>query len=1483
METDLLIVTVTKVETTSVFEVFRAATGKDANPIPIGDKTYHDLGTVNGTRTCLVQSEMGAGGLGSALQTVQKGIEALTPDAVVMVGIAFGVNDKKQAIGDILVARQLIPYDFQKVSTKKSGEGVIDNVILRDDRPHCSLWLFDTFRSAELYWKGQTVHVGSVLTGEKLIDNLEFRNELLELAPEAIGGEMEGRGLYVACQDKKVDWILVKAISDWGDGHKSRNKKKYQELAGRNAAEFVLHVLQKVGLRKGTPQIKEAIQSPSIQVQPNESRKKPTLRFTQNLEGEDHYRVDISIDDDDGSHQSTPVNFEFKFDDSDRADIRWYLEDYLQYPLDPAPKIAERVEKRMSELGNDLFNLLFKSTQASRLWAKIEDKLDDTRVEIVTDVKGAVALPWELLRDPQTDSTIALRANSFVRAHYSAARKAERAQATDKVRILLVICRPGGREDVPFRSVASRLLKGLSEEARERFELEVLRPPTFEQLGKVLRDAKAKGKPYHIVHFDGHGAYLESAKDALERIMEHLGMLVFGSPREGTHGYLIFENSKAEQNGELIDGPSLGNLLVETDVPVLILNACRSAHADIQEKPIETDDVNAQVRAFGSLAQEVMDAGVAGVVAMRYNVYVVTAAQFVADLYAALASGQGLGEAVSMGRKQLAAQPLREIAFDPIPLQDWSVPVAYEAAPIQLFARSESAAPIKIDLSKKISAEDNLPRPDVGFFGRDETILALDRAFDTQSVVLLNAYAGSGKTMTAAEFARWYAQTGGLRGPILFTSFEQYKPFTQILSAVEETYRPVLEQNNIQWLALSDEDRLNLTLQIFKQIPPLWIWDNVEPVNGFPAGADSAWSLSEQRELRTFLQIVTAQSQTKFLLTSRRDEREWLGDIPKRVTLPPMPMQERVRLTRALADKQGKRIADVKDWLPLLRFTQGNPLTITVMVGQALRDGLETSTQVNAYLEKLHNGETAFDDEASEGRSKSLGASLSYGFEQAFNADERKVLALLHFFQGFVNTRVLQVMGLPEMEWHLPELANLKPETFNTLLDKAADIGLLTAHGGGYYTIHPALPWFFKSLFEQYYPADDDRTQTMDDGRWSHSPPSIVALRAFIESMGELGNYYMQQYANGNRDVIAPLRSEEPNLLRARSLARQQGWWDAIISTMQGLRQLYDHTGRRAEWKRLVEEIVPDFVGANDLPLSGREEQWGLVNDYRVRLLEESRDLLSARKLQINKVKWSRDRAKDILGNSIREYASTDKALLRTVAADTHELAGIERELGEPDCVKSYQETFEIMQRIGDVSAAVAAFNLGHAYSTLPALRNLDEAERWYRRSLELRAEGDRKGKGICMGQIGFVAFLRFQDAKSANNPEAELQSHLEDSMTCYQQALNLFPPDDIDDLATTHDALGLVYNLAGIFEKTKEHAQIAINYAEKGENNFLAGRLRYKFAINLAEHALFSDALLYARAALRNFESYGGRAKDQEDRTKGLIEEIEKRMKDER
>jgi len=54
-------------------------------------------------------------------------------------------------------------------------------------------------------------------------------------------GEMEGSGLYAAAQESKIDWGLVKGISDFADGNK---KDEDQPIAARNAASFVLHVIQ---------------------------------------------------------------------------------------------------------------------------------------------------------------------------------------------------------------------------------------------------------------------------------------------------------------------------------------------------------------------------------------------------------------------------------------------------------------------------------------------------------------------------------------------------------------------------------------------------------------------------------------------------------------------------------------------------------------------------------------------------------------------------------------------------------------------------------------------------------------------------------------------------------------------------------------------------------------------------------------------------------------------------------------------------------------------------------------------------------------------------------------------------------------------------------------------------------------------------------------------------------------------------------------
>lgn len=248
---DVLLVTVTDIETDAMRDVYREQSGRTFSTVFIGDKTYYDLGMLGGAQTFLVRSEMGTGGIGGALLTISTAINHLTPSAIIMLGIAFGLNPKRQQLGDILISRQLMLYELQRVGTDANGGYQIH---ARGDRPACSLRLLDRFRTGRDEWRGAPLHFGLVLSGDKLVDNQDFRNQLLQLEPEAIGGEMEGAGLYAAAQRHKVDWILVKAISDWADGRKRRGKATNQRLAAHNAAAFTLHVIGQGGVTEQPPE-----------------------------------------------------------------------------------------------------------------------------------------------------------------------------------------------------------------------------------------------------------------------------------------------------------------------------------------------------------------------------------------------------------------------------------------------------------------------------------------------------------------------------------------------------------------------------------------------------------------------------------------------------------------------------------------------------------------------------------------------------------------------------------------------------------------------------------------------------------------------------------------------------------------------------------------------------------------------------------------------------------------------------------------------------------------------------------------------------------------------------------------------------------------------------------------------------------------------------------------------------------------------------
>ena len=188
------------------------------------NETYY-LGKFGQFDAVVVLSTMGSEGVSGSTLTIDSMIRIWSPKAVILVGIAFGANKKKHLPGDVLISDSIVPYELQRLGTE---------TIQRNSIPPCSSLLLNRFRNS-FRWNFYrpdmskvSKHIGPILTGGKLVDNLDFKMELLRKYPTAIGGEMEGSGLFSAATKNRTEWIIVKGVCDWGDGRKNDN---FQPLA----------------------------------------------------------------------------------------------------------------------------------------------------------------------------------------------------------------------------------------------------------------------------------------------------------------------------------------------------------------------------------------------------------------------------------------------------------------------------------------------------------------------------------------------------------------------------------------------------------------------------------------------------------------------------------------------------------------------------------------------------------------------------------------------------------------------------------------------------------------------------------------------------------------------------------------------------------------------------------------------------------------------------------------------------------------------------------------------------------------------------------------------------------------------------------------------------------------------------------------------------------------------------------------------------
>lgn len=261
---DFLIVTATDIETQAVLNRFHPICVEGLLHIYKDDRKY-TAGVLGGYNVVHCQCKnMGTQEVGSSTITTTNALDDWPCiKGVLMVGIAFGMYNEetdiyKQNYSDVLIAEKIFPYENQRLN--KDGSAKFRGI---DHFPNKNF--VDAFSVIARDWKeinleGITTKVSIVplLTGEKLVDNLAWRNELKHKYSDYKGGEMEGMGIASACENKNIPWILLKSICDFGDGNKGDTPEAEELKNARqvNAAEAASKACE---LALNTANIKEIV------------------------------------------------------------------------------------------------------------------------------------------------------------------------------------------------------------------------------------------------------------------------------------------------------------------------------------------------------------------------------------------------------------------------------------------------------------------------------------------------------------------------------------------------------------------------------------------------------------------------------------------------------------------------------------------------------------------------------------------------------------------------------------------------------------------------------------------------------------------------------------------------------------------------------------------------------------------------------------------------------------------------------------------------------------------------------------------------------------------------------------------------------------------------------------------------------------------------------------------------------------------------
>ena len=225
-------------ETRAVWKEFRGSEKEPDRRVVRGERSYYHLADISGMRIIHAISGQTTG---EAQYAAVEAVQNWNPTEVYAVGIAFGVEPGRQQIGDVLVSEAILNY--MHVRVEPNGHDTQRGF----PRPASDV-LLSRVRELEHARRGQEgwprIHQGLVLSGDALVDNKEYRDELRARHASIVGGEMEGSGIERACREK-TRWLLVKGICDWAEEKNNPHKERDQKIAAGQAAKVVHAIIER--------------------------------------------------------------------------------------------------------------------------------------------------------------------------------------------------------------------------------------------------------------------------------------------------------------------------------------------------------------------------------------------------------------------------------------------------------------------------------------------------------------------------------------------------------------------------------------------------------------------------------------------------------------------------------------------------------------------------------------------------------------------------------------------------------------------------------------------------------------------------------------------------------------------------------------------------------------------------------------------------------------------------------------------------------------------------------------------------------------------------------------------------------------------------------------------------------------------------------------------------------------------------------------